>query len=223
MECNYCGGRCWRSGRQKKGVQRYYCPRCKKYQQLTYQYRACIASTGHLITAMVRESVGIRGIARVLHISRQTVLNRIQLSAATIRKPADKLDQVSLEVDELWTYINQKENEYWIPYAIDRQTRSVVDFVVGKRTKTTLKELVDRLLDLNPTIIRTDKLTLYQRLIPKRLHRPGANRINRIERKNLSIRTHLKRLSRRTICFSRSLRMLENCLRIYFWKKASSG
>jgi IS1 family transposase len=155
--------------------------------------------------------------ARILGIARQTVLKRIQLTAKAIRRPVDKLDQVSLEVDELWTYINRKENEYWVAYAIDRRTRSVVDFAVGKRTKATLKELIDRLLHLNPKIIRTDKLTLYEHLIPKKLHRRGAAVINRIERKNLSIRTHLKRLSRRTICFSRSLQMLESCLRIYFW------
>ena len=121
------------------------------------------------------------------------------------------------EVDELWTYLNRKDNEHWMAYAIDRRTRSVVDFVVGKRAKSTLKELIDRLLRLNPKVIRTDKLTLYEYLISKQLHRRGAAVINRIERKNLSIRTHLKRLSRRTICFSHSLKMLESCLRIYFW------
>ena len=120
-------------------------------------------------------------------------------------------------MDELWTYINRKENEYWVAYTIDRRTRSVVDFIVGKRTKATLKELIDRLFYMNPEIIRTDKLTLYEHLIPRELHRRGATVINRIERKNLSIRRHLKRLSQRTICFSRSLNMLESCLRIYFW------
>jgi IS1 family transposase len=45
--------------------------------------------------------------------------------------------------------------------------------------------------------IRTDKLTHYQRLIPKDRHRSGAYCINAIERMNLSIRTDVKRLSRR--------------------------
>jgi insertion element IS1 protein InsB len=84
-----------------------------------------------------------------------------------------------LEVDELWIYINQKDNEDWIAYAIDRHTRSVVNFVIGKRTKATLKELIDGLLCLNPKAIRTDKLTLYEHLIPKQLHRRGATVINR--------------------------------------------
>ena len=40
---------------------------------------------------------------------------------------------------------------------------------------------------------------------------------NHIERKNLTLRTHLKRLNRGTICFSRSLIVLNAVLKIYFW------
>jgi insertion element IS1 protein InsB len=217
MECHKCYKKCWRTGRQKNGLQRYFCPQCSTYQQSWYRYKAYRKPTGEEIKSLVRESVGMRGIARVLGISRQTVSARIILLADALQKPIDVSEHVTLEVDELWTYLNRKEDEYWVAYALDRRTRSVVDFVVGKRTKATLKELIDRLLHLNPKIIRTDKLTLYEHLIPKQLHRRGATVINRIERKNLSIRTHLKRLSRRTICFNRSLQMLESCLRIYFW------
>ncbi|WP_291287929.1 IS1 family transposase, partial [Flavobacterium sp.] len=40
---------------------------------------------------------------------------------------------------------------------------------------------------------------------------------NHIERKNLTLRTHLKRLNRRTICYSKSLVVLIVILKIYFW------
>jgi IS1 family transposase len=147
-----------------------------------------------------------------------TVASRIRLLANNIERPIQTEARPTFEVDELWTYIDRKENEYWIAYALNRQTRQVVDFVIGKRTKATLKELIDRLLLSNPKVIRTDRLTVYQRIIPKEIHRSGSYCINRIERKNLSIRTHLKRLSRRTICFNRSILMLESCLKLYFWK-----
>jgi len=211
MECKYCGQDCRRSGRQRNGTQRYCCKGCLKYQQENYRYRACNRMTDNYIRSLSCESVGIRGIARVLGVAKGTVANRIQLLAKGIKRPA--LNQAAtFEVDELWTYIGRKEDEYWIAYALNRKTRQVVDFVIGKRTKSTLKELIDRLLLSNPKIIRTDRLTVYQRIIPKELHRSGSYCINRIERKNLSIRTHLKRLSRRTICFTRSIHMLESCL-----------
>jgi insertion element IS1 protein InsB len=217
MDCKYCTRKCRRSGRQNNGTQRYYCMVCKKYQQKEYIYQACRGTANATITSLVRESVGIRGIARVLRIATNTVLKRIKTIAAGISRPPIDQEQLTFEVDELWTYIGRKDNEYWLAYALNKSTREVADFVIGKRTKGTLKILIDRLLVSAPNRIRTDKLTIYQRLIPRVLHHFGAYCINHIERKNLSIRTHIKRLSRRTICFSRSLVLLESCMKIYFW------
>jgi insertion element IS1 protein InsB len=180
-------------------------------------YQACRGRSNETIKLLVCESVGIRGISRILKIATNTVLRRIRGIAYEIQKPSIPQDQPAFEVDELWTYIGHKANEYWLAYALNKTNGQVVDFVIGKRTKATLKGLIDNLLASGVKKIRTDKLTIYQRLIPKNLHRCGNYCINHIERKNLSIRTHLKRLSRRTICFSRSVRMLESCLRIYFW------
>ena len=116
----------------------------------------------------------------------------------------------------MWTFIGRKANEHWVAYALDKE-RNVVDFVVGKRSVATLRPLTDRLLESGVKKIKTDRLTHYQKLIPKDRHHRNSYGINHIERKNLTLRTHVKRLSCRTICFSRKLAMLENCLRIYFW------
>lgn len=217
MDCQYCKGKCQKAGQQRNGTQKLYCKVCKKYQQVSYRKKACKAEVNGLIRALVCESVGIRGISRILNISVTTVISRVRKIGWEIRKPAITESRRSYEVDELWTYIGKKANEIWIAYALDRQTRQVTDFVIGKRTRNTLKELIGRLLSFKPRTIRTDRLTHYQRLIPAHLHHAGAYCINRIERKNLSIRTHLKRLGRRTICFNRDISMLNNCLRIYYW------
>jgi IS1 family transposase len=70
---------------------------------------------------------------------------------------------------------------------------------------------------LNPKRIYTDKLNIYPGLISKSIHSSIQYKTNHIERFNLTLRTHLKRLSRRTICFSKNSKMLENCLRLYFF------
>ncbi len=168
MECKYCGEPCRRSGWQKNGVQRYFCKKCSRSQQNSYRYRACNGTTNNYIRSLSCESVGIRGISRVLGIAKGTVSSRMQLLARAIRPPIPEMKNVTYEVDELWTYISNKENEYWVAYALNRKTRQVVDFIIGKRTKATLKELIDRLLLSKPKIIRTDRLTIYQRIIPKR-------------------------------------------------------
>jgi IS1 family transposase/transposase-like protein len=219
MDCKYCAQDCRLSGRQRSGVQRYYCTGCKKYQQKEYSYRACRGTINETIKSLVCESVGIRGISWVLKIATNTVLGRIKRIADAISQPPIPQNKPAFEVDELWTYIGRKENEYWLAYALDKTTRQVIDFVIGKRTKASLKTLIDKLLVSGVRKLRTDKLTIYQRLIPKGIHCYGVYCTNHIERKNLSIRTHIKRLSRRTICFNRSARMLESCLKIYFWER----
>ena len=98
-----------------------------------------------------------------------------------------------------------------------RQTRQVVDLKVGSRTKKNLKRVTDTLLLAKAKQIFTDGLDLYKQIIPAALHKVKRYGTNHIERKNLTIRTHLKRLNRKSIAFSKSLLMLEACLKIYFW------
>lgn len=218
MKCQYCNGDCQKAGKQKNGVQKLYCKGCKKYQQRIYRNRAYEMAINPMIAELLCESVCIRGIARVLKISINTVLSRIRKIARAIEKPAIPINQTEFEVDELRTYIGRKGNEYWLAYALNQTTGKVIDFVIGKRSKRTLSILVNTLILSGVNKIRTDNLNIYQSLIPEKIHHHGAYCINHIERKNLTIRTHIKRLSRRTICFSRSFSLLESCMKIYFWK-----
>ncbi|WP_396154557.1 IS1 family transposase [Flavobacterium macrobrachii] len=120
-------------------------------------------------------------------------------------------------MDEIWTFIGNKNNATWITYAIERRSKNVVDFVLGSKTKENILPLVTKLILLVPKHIYTDGLNIYPALIPKGIHKRFQYCTNIIERNNLTLRTHLKRLNRRTICFSRSCIVLTAVLRIYFW------
>lgn len=168
------------------------------------------------IINLVKEGCGIRSIARVLKIAVNTVLRTIRKIAEGIPTPPVPLKLKSVEVDELRTYIKYKRNEYWVAYALNRATGQVIDYVTGKRSKRTLRTLVNTLLMAEVKQIKTDSLNIYQSLIPWNNHKHSHYCTNHIERRNLELRTHLKRLSRRTICFSRSAVMLNACLKIYF-------
>jgi insertion element IS1 protein InsB len=216
MECRYCDNVCQKSGKQNNKVQRYYCKACKKYQQIFYRYKAYAKDTNAKIILYKKESCGMRGVARIMKISRNTIKARILKIAGQLKKPVIVKGK-EYEMDEMRTYIKNKDNRYWIAYAIRRDTREVVDLKVGKRNKKTLSRVTDTLLLSEAIKIYTDRLNLYEYLIPEDLHTRSKYKINYIERKNLSIRTHLKRLARKTICFSKSIVMLEACLKIYFW------
>lgn len=204
-------------GMSTNGKQRFRCKACHKTFMNEYSYHACRASTNNKIVRYLKEGVGIRGTARLLEISVTTVIKRILSISAAITKPSTSFNK-SYEVDEMRIFIKRKKRVYWVVYALEKGTKFVADFAVGKRTNKTLSKVIDTLLLSNAEKIYTDKLPNYGFIIPQAIHKTNPRSTNHIERMHLTIRTRLKRLSRRSICFSRSLHMLTACLKIYFWQ-----
>ncbi len=203
-------------GKTKDGRQRYKCKLCSKRFLKNYHYKAYLFSINSEIVNLLKEGVGIRGISRLLKVSSNTVLSRILKLSKEVTKPMITLGKC-YEMDELCTYIRNKNNRIWIAYSIRKDTREVVDFKVGKRTNKTLRSVVNTLLLSEAKKIYTDKLKQYRSLIPSKIHKTTQYGTNHIERMNVNLRTHLKRLSRKTICYSKSLTMLNACLTLYFW------
>lgn len=211
----YCQGKSSRFGKSSTGNQRYRCEQCKKTYSCLYVYAACQPGTDDPIKDHLKEGCGIRSIARLLKISSTTVLSRIIKIAAYTLRPFTCLCK-EYELDEMCTYVKQKNNLKWIVYALRKDTREIADFAVGNRTNATLKKVTDTLVFSYAKHVYTDKLPQYARLFPENVHITQQYGTNHIERNNLSVRTHLKRLSRRTICFSKSINVLTACLKIYF-------
>lgn len=160
--------------------------------------------------------MGIRSIARVLTISATTILKRIITIARTVTKPVINKGKI-YEVDEINTFIKRKSKKIWIAYALERASKAVINFRIGARTNKTLFYVLKNLTHSNAKQIYTDGLKNYKYLIDQKIHYVVRYGTNHIERNNLTLRTHLKRLNRRTICFSRSLVILAAVLKIYFW------
>jgi insertion element IS1 protein InsB len=106
-------------------------------------------------------------------------------------------------VDELKTYIKRKSTKYWAIYALDKQNGQVVDLKVGRRTKINLQRVTDTLLLSKCKRIYTDALNTYCQIIPLKIHKVKRYVTNKIERKNLSLRTHLKRLNKKQSAFQK--------------------
>ena len=218
MNCKYCNQPCIKKG-LRNGLQQFYCKHCRKYQRATYIRRSLSTAEQDCLVKLIRKGVSIRGIGYILTISASSVVRYIRRISAAIAKPNHAEYRQVYEVDEMQTYIGSKRevNRVYIMYCINKATREVISFIVGRRTKEYLNKLVNAVLELSPKRICTDGLNTYRSIISPLLHSVIQYGTNRIERKNLTLRTDLKRLSRRTICFSRSLPMLVACLRIYFW------
>lgn len=201
---------------KRLGHQRFRCKCCGHSFQEQYQYKSYGVETDRWIVKLTLESCGIRGTGRVLGISPKTVLCRIVKIAKSLCSPSFPWG-MEYEADELRTFVGNKGNDCWVSYALERESRRVVAMKVGRRTTAHISMVTESILAHRPKMIYTDGLNIYRSLIPKPLHKVGTRRINRIERKNLSLRHSLKRLSRQTIAYTKNVQILESVLKIYFW------
>ncbi|AEA43379.1 IS1 transposase [Fluviicola taffensis DSM 16823] len=215
MLCHFCNNACVRKG-WSKNTQKYRCKTCFKYQREQYVYSSRLI-TDQQIIQLTKEGCGIRSTGRILNISPTTVIKRILKIATHLTRSSPILFGQTYQVDELFTYIGNKNNRVCVADSLNPKTREVIDIVVGRRNKSNLKKIISTLVLSDAKQITTDKLNIYKELVPKELHSTKHRGINHIERQNLNLRTHLKRLNRRTICFSKSIKMLDAVLRIYFW------
>jgi insertion element IS1 protein InsB len=112
-----------------------------------------------------------------------------------------------VEVDEQWSFVQNKGNQRWLWYAIDAVTGVILAFVLGKRTDESCQELIEKLKFFKIKKYYTDDYGSYGRFVPWARHVIGKNHTQKIENKNLLLRTRIKRLARKTICFSKSEKM----------------
>lgn len=205
-----------KNGTTKCKKRQYLCKSCGKRFLDYYTYNACHERINSEIIHFTKEGLGVRNTARVLNISTTTLLKRILLIAKNIKQPMIPMGK-EYELDELCTYVGNKDRRIWLVCALERQSRNIVSFNIGRRTNQTLKKVTECLHLAHSKRIFTDKLHNYRILIEKKVHKIVRYSTNRLERFHLTLRTHLKRLNRRTICFSKSIVVLTAILRIYLW------
>jgi insertion element IS1 protein InsB len=205
-----------KSGIANNGKQRMLCKTCNRRFVTSFTYHACRRNTNNKIIQLLKEGVGIRSTARLLKISATTVLKRILKISKGLSLPVISKGK-TYEVDELRTFVKRKDKQVWIVCALERSSKKIVSFNIGPRTNKTLDVVLKTLRLSEARCIHTDGLQHYRYLIDPSSHKVNRYATNHIERNNLTLRTHLKRLNRRTICFSRSMAILRACLLIYFF------
>jgi len=218
MKCIYCNEDCKKRGKAGS-VQRYQCKSCKKSQQENYTKPRIPQEKYEWTVKLNNEGCGISNIARLLEISKSSVQRLIERIVANLKMPEINECGQSYEIDELRTYCGNKRNELWLIYAINRCSKQIINFVVGRRTKENIAIVVAMIQKLQPKAIYSDRLNIYGTLICKGIHKIYSRCTNYIERKNLTLRTLLKRLARKTLCFTRSAEMLENAVFLFVFRQ----
>ena len=130
---------------------------------------------------------GIRDTARVLNISRTTILNRLKKEKNLLQVNPNffnhhsetevkvRVGQVcnEAEIDEQWSFVRKKSNQRWLWHAVCHETNTVLAYVFGKRKDVVFKELKEHLLPFGITRFYTDDWGAYERNLDSSEHELG--------------------------------------------------
>ena len=137
-------------------------------------------------------------------------MNPVLMTVSERTRPAVVIRKVKeAELDEIWSVVGRKKQPRWLWGALDHQTGRMMAYVFGRREDQALLALKALLAPLGIGRFYTDGWGAYHRHLNPHQHVVGKRRTQQLERNHLTLRTRIKRLVRKTICFSRSVQMHE--------------
>ncbi|MGV3346434.1 IS1 family transposase [Enterobacteriaceae bacterium LUAb1] len=202
-----------------KGRDRFRCRDGHRGFLLTYTCEACKSAVKEQMTEMAFNGAGVRDTARTLKIGINTVIRTFKkLTPKRVTSSPVAHAALICEPDEQWRFVGNKAWQHWLWYAYNTRTGGVLAYTSGLRTDDPCRELLALLTRFNSGMITRDDWGSYAREVPKNKPLTGKIFTQRIERNNLTLRTRIKRLTRKPICFSRSLELHEKVIRAFIGK-----
>ena len=261
MTCHNCAAECIKYGRNPSGTQRFHCCRCRK---VFSEPRRAVGNMylpfdkANLVAHLLVEGNSIRSTSRIAGVNKKTVLKLLvhlgEGCAALLRQRVRNLRVSHLELDEIWTYVRKKQErvrpgedsrkigDAYCFIALDRKSRLIVAWHLGKRTDSNTQYFITKVRDATAGTyqISTDGWPAYPWAIAIGLHdRASHGRLVKIlgpgraeagfgqpdldltettyvERFNGTLRQWSKRYTRLTYAFSKKWEMLEHALALQF-------
>ncbi len=123
---------------------------------------------------------------------------------------AKKKGRLTIQCDEMWSFVANKKNKQWIWLALDIETKEIVGVYVGNRSRDGASGLWRSMPALyrQCAICYTDFWDAYNQIFPECRHRAvskTSGKTNGIERFNCTLRQRVSRLVRETLSFSKKL------------------
>ena len=131
---------------------------------------------------------------------------------------------ISAEMDEMWSFYHDKKHQIWLWWAVDHETNIPLAYTFGTREHKYLDKLLELLKPFNIGTVYADNNFAYESRITDKTLINGKKNTQKIERNHLTLRTRIKRLSRRTICFSKDKDIHESVIgtfiNIFFFERS---
>jgi insertion element IS1 protein InsB len=196
-----------------RGKQHYQCRDCRRQFVEDPQWQSKPKETKTLVNRLLHEKILLAGIARATGVSESwmqghanAVYEVVPQTAEVIPKPTGPL---TVQMDELWSFVDHQGNKQWGWLAIDAETRESLGST-GDRSRESAKALWQSI----PAVYRqcakvyTDFWDAYVTVIPSPRHEAvGQDRglTSDIEPLNNTLRQRVSRLVRKTLSFSKKL------------------
>ena len=106
-------------------------------------------------------------------------------------------------MDEMWSFYHDKKHQIWLWWAVEHETNIPLAYTFGTREHKYLDKLLDLLKPFPIRTVYADNNFAYENKIKDKVLIRGKKNTQKIERNHLTLRTRLKRLARKTLCFSK--------------------
>ena len=120
-----------------------------------------------------------------------------------------------LELDEMWHYLNSKDEKLWIWKALNHDTGELLDWECGDRSEETAAHLINRLRQTGAKLYISDEYAVYSNLIPVGQLYQGKDKTDGIERNNGRQRHWFARFRRKSIVVSKAAWMVDVTMALF--------
>jgi IS1 family transposase len=171
-------------------------------------------ATKELIDRLLLEKISLAGIVRATGVSERWLQYYVNKKLGAVKRKVEvkpkKKGKLTIQCDEMWSFVGNKDNKQWIWMAIDASTKEIVGVYIGKRDQAGAQGLWDSL----PPVYRqcavsyTDFWSGYRKVFPQKRYKAVGKETgltNYIERFNNTMRQRISRLGRKTLSFSKKL------------------
>ncbi|WP_299486771.1 IS1 family transposase [Acaryochloris sp. IP29b_bin.137] len=203
-----------KNGTTRRGKHNYKCRDCRRQFVEDPQWNPKDKDVIEQVNLRLLEKIPWAGIARVMQVSDirlQEYVNNAYAQMATTESVLPKAKgKLTIQMDELWSFVDHKGNKQWVWLAIDADTREIIGCHVGDRSRTSAQQLWQFL----PAVYRqcakvyTDYWEAYETVIPSKRHfvvGKDSGLTSYIERLNNTMRQWVSRLVKKTLSFSKEL------------------
>jgi len=215
LSCKHCNGTRYVKNGFSHSYQRYLCQDCGSRSTDT---------PGHGYPIALRYEAAIRYLcgasitctAFVLGVAPSTVQAWLEWVAKEHpSKPVPVGTVVVIELDEMWHFLNSKDEKLWIWKAINHATGELIDWECGDRSEKTAALLIERLKQTGVKLYVSDDYVVYTNLIPIGKLYQGKDLTHGIERNNCRQRHWFARFRRRSIVVSKAVWMVDVTMALF--------